>query len=66
MKIVNQLPDLMTAEDYREPGENRKIRVRITVTEQGIEVLGDSMYPQLLEKVLQELGGGDIEKTLCG
>ncbi len=64
IKIVNHLPDLMTESDYHEH-EKRKIRVRITVTKDGVEILSDSMYPNSAEKVMRQVSD-DIERTLCG
>jgi hypothetical protein len=37
-----------------------------TVSEQGIEILGDSMYAPLLEKLLAAAGAQEIERMLCG
>ncbi len=63
---VPHLPDLITEEDYRAPPNEQKIRMRIQITEEGIQVLGDSMYAALLENVLVDLESDKIERMLCG
>ena len=65
IKYVTHLPDLIKPEDYSE-SERKKIRVQIRTTDEGIEILGDSMYPQLLEKLLGEAGAEEILGVLCG
>ena len=42
IRFVAHLPDLMTTADYTAPDSDHKVRVRISVTEQGIEILGDA------------------------
>ena len=64
--FVNHLPDLMTWEDYAVADRRKVVRVRLTVTAEGVEVLGDSPYPQLLEELLASLGPEVIEMMLCG
>jgi FtsH ternary system-associated peptide len=65
LRFVAHLPDLITDEDYLEP-EVKRVRLRITVTDDGIEILGDSMYAHLLEKLLAQAGAEEIERMLCG
>ncbi len=65
IKYVTHLPDLIQPEDYSE-AERKKIRLQIRITDDGIEILGDSMYPQLLEKLLGEAGAEEILGVLCG
>lgn len=65
-RFVAHLPDLITEEDYREPADRQKFRLRITRTEQGVEILGDSMYAPSLEELLASLGAEEIERMLCG
>jgi hypothetical protein len=43
-----------------------KIRVRITSSEDGVEILGDSMFVHELERLLSSLGADDIDLVLCG
>jgi hypothetical protein len=65
LRFVERLPDLITDEDYMQP-EVKRVRLRISVTDDGIEILGDSMYAALLEKLLAEAGAEEIERMLCG
>ncbi|HEX8772810.1 MAG TPA: radical SAM-modified peptide, FtsH ternary system-associated [Pyrinomonadaceae bacterium] len=65
LRFVAHLPDLITDEDYLQ-AEVRRVRLRITVTDEGVEILGDSMYAPLLEKLLAEVGAEEIERMLCG
>lgn len=65
-RFVANLPDLITEEDYAEPADRRKFRLRISQTEEGVEILGDSMYAALLEQLLASLGAEEIERMLCG
>jgi hypothetical protein len=65
-RFVAHLPDLMTPEDYAAPPEVKKVRVRITVTDEGVEILSDSPYPALLEDLLAQAGVDEMEKVLCG
>jgi hypothetical protein len=65
-RFVDDLPDLMTPEDYAAPPEVKKLRVRITVTEEGVEILSDSPYPELLDDLLAQAGVDEVEKVLCG
>lgn len=42
------------------------MRIRISVTDTGVEILGDGLRPELVEQVLAALGGGPMEQMLCG
>lgn len=64
--FVSQLPDLVTPEDYQESHHRKIVRFRLTVTDAGLEIIGDSLYPHLLEELLKELGPEVIEMVLCG
>ena len=63
---VGHIPDLMTWDDYEVSHERKLIRFRLTLTDQGLEIIGDSPYPHLLEKLLAELDLAEIEMMLCG
>ena len=65
-RYVSHLPDLMTWEDYGEAESHKVVRLRLTVTDRGLEILGDSPYPELLEQLLAALDPEAIEKVLCG
>jgi hypothetical protein len=65
-EFVVSLPDLIEPEEYdRYPGGGL-IRIRVIVTDAGVELIGDSLRPALLENLLAALGGGVIEQMLCG
>jgi FtsH ternary system-associated peptide len=65
VRFVSHLPDLITDADYQEP-ERKRIRVRLAITPEGIEILGDSMYAPLIEELLAKTGAKEIERMLCG
>ena len=63
---VNHIPDLMTWDDYEVSHERKLIRFRLTVTDNGLEIIGDSPYPHLLEELLAQLDPAVVEMMLCG
>lgn len=63
---VSSIPDLMTWDDYEVSHERKCIRFRLTITDQGLEIIGDSPYPHLLEQMLAKLDPAEIEMMLCG
>ena len=63
---VAHLPDLMTWDDYENADRKKLVRFRLKATDQGIEILGDSPFPDQLEKLLAALGPDAIEAMLCG
>lgn len=65
-RYVQDLPDLIDATEYAEHPDGRLVRLRLSVSEDGVTVLGDAFRPEVLEALLRELGGGDIEQMLCG
>ncbi|OUL34975.1 hypothetical protein BV372_12775 [Nostoc sp. T09] len=64
--FVSYLPDLITEEDYLLSSEQKKIRVRINMNNEGVDILGDSMYAYLIEELMAQLGADEIERILCG
>jgi hypothetical protein len=64
--FVPELPDLITPDEYDAHPEGRLVRLQITVTEDGVQVLGDAFRPAAVEALLAALGGGPIEEMLCG
>lgn len=66
IKYINHLPDLMTWDDYERADCRKQIRFRLTVTDEGLEIIGDSPYPHLIEELLESLGPDVIEMMLCG
>jgi hypothetical protein len=72
-RFVEDLPDLIQAEEYADHPDGRLIRFRIRVTGSGVEILGDAFRPEALEKILTGLGregdrddGDEIDQMLCG
>ncbi|MFD1930522.1 MULTISPECIES: radical SAM-modified peptide, FtsH ternary system-associated [Nonomuraea] len=65
-RFVENLPDLIQPEEYQDHPEGRLVRVRIRVTDDGVEVLGDAMRPEVIERVLRSLGQDPIDQMLCG
>jgi len=66
IKFVSHLPDLMTIQDYSKPCDKKKVKIRIEMTDAGIDIIGDSMYDFLLEDILSNAGAKEIERVLCG
>lgn len=64
--FVQHLPDLIEAEEYAGDPQGKRVRLRIRHTAGGIELLGDAMRAQELEKILAELDPKVIEQMLCG
>jgi len=65
-RFVDHLPDLISPEEYAADPEGRRVRVRIRVTPDGVEVLGDAVRPEDLERLLLALDPAVIEQMLCG
>jgi FtsH ternary system-associated peptide len=64
--FVESLPDLIQPEEYPEHPDGRLVRVRISVTSNGVEILGDAFRPEVLEEILRGLGADEIDQMLCG
>lgn len=60
------IPDLIGPDEYADHPHGHLVRVRIRVTESGIEVIGDALRPRAVEAVLDALGEGPMEQMLCG
>lgn len=65
-RFVEHLPDLIAPEEYAGDPAGRRVRVRIRVTAEGVEVLGDAVRPDELERLLQGLDPEVLEQMLCG
>jgi hypothetical protein len=65
-RYVPDLPDLIDASEYDEHPDGRLVRLRVTAGPDGVTVLGDAFRPEVLERLLAELGDGDIDQMLCG
>ena len=66
IRFTDHLPDLITPDDYETARQHKTVRFRLRVTNEGIEILGDSSYAGLLENLLTELDPEAIEMMLCG
>lgn len=64
--FVQHLPDLIEVEEYPNDPAGKRVRLRIRLTDQGVEVLGDAMRARELEKLLADLDPRAIEQMLCG
>lgn len=65
-RFVESLPDLIQPEDYPDHPDGKLVRLRISVGENGVEILGDAFRPEVLEALLGRLGPDEIEQMLCG
>jgi hypothetical protein len=65
-RYVPELPDLIDSSEYESHPDGRLVRLRVTVSEAGVTILGDAFRPAALEAVLEQLSGNDIEQMLCG
>jgi hypothetical protein len=65
-RYVPDLPDLISADEYDQHPDGQLVRLRLTVTPEGVTILGDAFRPETLEALLRHVGGGDIEQMLCG
>ena len=63
---VNNIPDLITGDDYAVIQQRKLVRFRLQVTDDGLEIIGDSPYPCLLDDLLEALSPQVVEKILCG
>ncbi|MDG6101428.1 hypothetical protein Daura_39810 [Dactylosporangium aurantiacum] len=65
-KFVENLPDLIQPEEYAEHPQGRLVRFQVSVTEEGVEVLGDAFRPEVIEAILRGFDPPEIEQMLCG
>ncbi|GAA1392562.1 hypothetical protein GCM10009639_24430 [Kitasatospora putterlickiae] len=64
--FVTDVPDLIQPEEYQDHPAGRLVRLRITVGEGGVEILGDALRPRAVEEALRWLEEGPWEQMLCG
>lgn len=64
--FVESLPDLIHPGEYDRYPDGNLVRLRISVSEHGVEILGDGLRPGVIEDVLKSLEDGTIEQMLCG
>lgn len=65
-RYVQSLPDLIDPGEYTDHPEGRLVRIRITATANGVEIVGDAMRPEAIESLLSRVHPGEIEQMLCG
>jgi hypothetical protein len=63
---VEHLPDLIHEDEYDEHPDGNLVRLRVRMTANGLEILGDGMRPEVLEALLRRIGKGPIDQMLCG
>jgi len=65
-RFVPHLPDLIEPADYPDDPAGRRVRLRIRVGADGVEILGDAARAATLEALLEGLGAQEIQQMLCG
>jgi hypothetical protein len=65
-EFVEDVPDLIDPSEYDQHPQGNLVRIRISTTANGVEVLGDALRPETLERLLEHLGPEAIEQMLCG
>lgn len=63
---TTDIPDLMAWDDYDKCHQSKPVRFRLVLTDDGLEIIGDSPYPNLLEELVKKLDAKTIEARLCG
>jgi hypothetical protein len=64
--FVESLPDLIEPSEYAAHACGGLVRLKVMVTPDGVEILGDAMRPASVEELLAALSGGPVEQMLCG
>jgi hypothetical protein len=64
--FVPHLPDLIDPQEYADDPEGKTVRVRIRMTEDGVEILGDGTRAESVESLLEALAAEVVEQMLCG
>lgn len=65
-RFVEHLPDLIGSEEYALQPHGGLVRIRISVGDDGVELLGDAIRPDMLERIFASLEPDVIEQMLCG
>jgi len=65
-RYVQDLPDLIDASEYAAHPDGGLVRLRIRVTDTGVEIVGDAFRPELVEAILERSGLTDVDQMLCG
>ncbi|MDT3398739.1 radical SAM-modified peptide, FtsH ternary system-associated [Streptomyces sp. B1866] len=65
--FTEAIPDLIDPAEYAAHPRGNLVRIRIAVTDTGVEVVGDALRPAAVEDALTALGDdGPMEQMLCG
>ena len=65
-RFVPELPDLIAPEEYAADPDGRRVRFRIDMSGDGVEILGDAVRATELERLIEALGVEVVEQMLCG
>jgi len=65
-QFVDHLPDLIQPDEYAADPSGRRVKLRLVITDRGVEILGDAVRPEELERILLGLDPETIEHMLCG
>lgn len=65
-EFVDHLPDLIQPDEYAGDPQGRRVKLRLVITDRGVEILGDAVRPEELERILLGLDPEAIEHMLCG
>lgn len=65
-RFVPEIPDLIQPEEYASDPDGRRVRIQFRVTSEGVEIVGDAMRAEVLERILANLDPEEIEQMLCG
>ena len=65
-QFVDHLPDLIQPDEYAADPGGRRVKLRLVITDRGVEILGDAVRPEELERILLGLDPETIEHMLCG
>jgi hypothetical protein len=64
--FVDSLPDLIEPGEYAAHPRGDLVRLKVVVTPDGVEIIGDAMRPGSVEYLLAAISGGPVEQMLCG
>ena len=64
--FVDEIPDLIHPQDYADDPQGRRVRLKISKTGEGLEIIGDAIRPDELERLLEGMDADTIEQMLCG
>jgi len=62
-RFVEHLPDLIQPEEYAADPAGKRVRVRIRVTAEGVEAIGDAVRPEEPERVIADRGARRVSRA---